>query len=91
MSTVRTSRTTAYKEYVFSNLVARIAEGQGIYTYIECAALVGLKPTSNFKRRVKQMADAGLLVKHVVYTERGNLEFRFGLPEAVKSEENPQW
>lgn len=77
MSTVNTPRTTAYKEYVFSNLPARVATGQGLYNYVELAALVGLKPTGNFRRRVKELVAQGRLDAVAVFTPRGGIEARF--------------
>lgn len=69
-------RTTAYAEYVYSNLPARLLEGQGLYTYKEAAALVGLKPTQHFRRRVHHMASEGLIRIIPTFTPRGGIENR---------------
>jgi len=70
-------RKTAYEEYVYSNLPARVAEGQGLYNYKELAAMVGLKPTQHFKRRVNHLVDLKALSVQHVFTPRGGIESRF--------------
>jgi len=74
-------RVTAYAEYVFSNLPARVKEGQGLYNYQELASLVGLKPTGNFRRRVKELVKGGKLDAIAAFTPRGGIEARFQLVE----------
>jgi len=77
MSTVSTPRSTAYKEYVFYNLPSRVWQGRGLYTYSELAALVSLKPTGNFRRRVKELVSQGKIDAIAVFTPRGGIEARF--------------
>jgi len=89
MSTSRTPRTTAYSEYVFSNLASTVAAGQGLYSYSELAALVGLKPTHNFRKRVKQLVTEGILVARAAFTPRGGIETRFMTPPTVETTEIP--
>jgi len=84
-----TPRTTAYAEYVFSNLVARVTEGQGLYNYKELASLVGLKPTNNFRRRVKQLVAQGKLDAVAVFTARGGIEARFQVVSTTPMGEIP--
>ena len=76
-------RTTAYSEYVFSNLPPTVESGGGLYNVNELASLVGLKPTNNFRRRVKQLVSAGKLKAHAVFTPRGGIEARYTIPEAT--------
>jgi len=78
--TPRTSRTTAYGEYVFSNLASCVRSGAGLYNYGELAAMVGLKPTHNFRKRVRQMVAEGLLKLTPAFTPRGGIEARFQTP-----------
>lgn len=73
-------RQTAYAEYVFSNLPQRVHGGAGLYNYDELAGLVGLKPTGNFRKRVKQLVALGKLEAIAVFTARGGIETRFQLP-----------
>ena len=77
MSPLQTSRTTAYASYVFSNLPARVLEGQGLYNYQELAAMVGLKPTHNFRKRVRDLVAGGTLQAIAAFTPRGGIETRF--------------
>lgn len=70
-------RSTAYAEYVNSNLPERVLEGQGLYTYKELAALVGLKPTQHFRRRVNDLAKRMVLEIIPSFTPRGGIENRF--------------
>lgn len=83
------SRFTVYAEFVYSNLTARIAEGQGAYTVLECAEMVGLKPTQHFKKRVRQMAKEGLLTATPVFTPRGGLTVVYSLPEGQLPKDYP--
>ena len=81
--------TTAYKSYVFSNLPQAARVGQGAYTYSELAAMVGLKPTQHFRRRVNELVKSGILKLVPAFTPRGGIENRFmidntemeGMPE----------
>lgn len=79
-------RTTAYSEYVFSNLPQRVYDGAGLYDYNELAGLVGLKPTGNFRKRVKQLVALGKLQAISVFTARGGIETRFQLLERPQNE-----
>jgi hypothetical protein len=74
-------RITAYSEFVFSNLPQAVFSGGGLYNYHELAQLVGLKPTGNFRKRVKQLVAKGKLDAVAVFTARGGIETRFQLPE----------
>lgn len=76
-------KVTAYSEYVFSNLPQQMAAGQGLYTYDELAQMVGLKPTGNFRRRVKQLVADGKIKAESVFTPRGGIEARFRLPDPI--------
>jgi len=89
MSPQSTPRTTAYSEYVFSNLTARMLEGQGLYNYQELSDLVGLKPTGNFRRRVKQLVAQGKIDSVAVFTPRGGIEARFQLLQPTVTEDSP--
>lgn len=78
--------TTAYAEYVFSNVTRMIRDGGGAYNYKELAGMVGLKPTQHFKRRINQMVAHGLLTLTPAFTPRGGIENRFSYPEAQVQE-----
>jgi len=69
--------TTAYGEYVFSNVRKAARVGQGAYTYKELAEMVGLKPTQHFRRRISQMVARDLLSLTPAFTPRGGIENRF--------------
>jgi len=86
MSTLH-PRVTAYAEYVFSNLPSTVASGAGLYNYNELAGLVGLKPTGNFRRRVKQLVRDGKLKSVAVFTPRGGIEARFCTPDGTPTME----
>lgn len=88
MSTRRHNK-TVYSEYVFSNVTARLAEGQGCYPINDLAQLVGLKPTVNFKKRVNQMVSEGLIVASPAFSPRGGLMKIYSLPMPEKQEEQP--
>lgn len=89
MNTPRTPRSTAYSEYVFSNLPQRAFDGAGLYNYCELAELVGLKPTGNFRKRVKQLVAVGKLDAVAVFTPRGGIETRFQMPNPPVTEGQP--
>lgn len=78
--TTRTPRKTPYAEFVSYNLIARLLERGGAYNYKELGEMVGLKPTHNFKTRVRQMVDHKMLDMVAAFTPRGGIEFRFSLP-----------
>lgn len=80
-------RTTSYSEYVFSNLPQRVHDGGGLYNYFELAQMVGLKPTGNFRKRVKQLVALRKLDAVAVFTARGGIETRFQLPTAPTSDD----
>jgi hypothetical protein len=77
MDTEKTVRTTAYKEYVDSNLPKCMRVGQGLYNYKEAAELVGLKPTQHFKRRVRDLVKANVLKMSDRFTPTGGIEHCF--------------
>lgn len=79
-------RVTAYSEFVFSNLPQAVWSGGGLYNYHELAQMVGLKPTGNFRKRVKQLVAKGRLESIAVFTARGGIEVRFQLPTAPQNE-----
>ena len=72
--------TTPYQQYVFSNLPPIVRSGAGAYTYSELAAMVGLKPTQHFKKRVNELCDLGKLVLIHSFTPRGGITCRFMTP-----------
>lgn len=72
MYTKRSSN-TVYKEFVFSNVRSILSEQGRAYTIVDLAGAVGLKPTNNFKRRVKQMVDEGLIHAFAAFSPRGGL------------------
>jgi hypothetical protein len=71
---------TVYQEYVFTNIVARIAEGEGCYPIDDLAQMVGLKPTVNFRKRINQMVNEGLIVSMPAFSPRGSLMKIYCLP-----------
>lgn len=76
------SSNTVYKEFVFSNVRSILGEQGGAYTINDLAVAVGLKPTNNFKRRVKQMVDEGLIHAYPAFSPRGGLmKIYTSLPE----------
>jgi len=77
MSSVSESRQTAYKEFVFSAIPHAVRDGAGLYNYQELAGLVGLKPTHNFRKRVRQLVAEGRLELIATFTPRGGIEARF--------------
>jgi len=89
MSPVKTSRTTPYASYVFSNVASCVRSGAGLYSYDELAEMVGLKPTHNFRKRIKQMVEEGLLTACAAFTPRGGIETRFMSPTDETTKEIP--
>lgn len=85
----RIPRNTPYRQYVFSNLPQRVHDGGGLYNYEELSQLVGLKPTGNFRRRVRELVACGKLDAIAAFTPRGGIETRFQLPTVLPSEEFP--
>jgi len=77
---------TVYFEYVKANIVSTLGQGKLIYDLKELAVLIGLKPTHNFKRRVMQLVELGVIVADVAYTEKGSLKAVFKLPEVEMTE-----
>ncbi len=71
---VQRSRMTDYAKYVYSNLPEVIAERGGVYNMNECAALVGLKPTPHFKKRISELVKLKVLKAEAVFTLRGGLQ-----------------
>jgi len=86
MSSQASNRATAYAEYVQANVVTVCRSGGGAYTYHELAEALGLKPTHNFKRRVKQMVEKRALLMVAAFTPRGGIEARFQSPDATQKE-----
>lgn len=74
------ARLTAYAQYVFTNVKEVARSGGGVYSYDELAALVGLKSTHNFRRRINEMVSDGTLVLLPAFTPRGGIENRFHCP-----------
>lgn len=81
--------TTAYAEYVFSNVLSILSDGAGAYDINTLAAKVGLKPTHNFKKRIRQMVAEGRLKSFAAFTPRGGLMLVYTLPEAPEVLEMP--
>lgn len=67
------SSNTVYKEFVFSNVRSTLERAGQAYTIHDLAGAVGLKPTGNFKRRVNQMVNEGLIVAFPAFSPRGGL------------------
>jgi len=86
MSAIGLRRDTVYKQYVFDRVGQGTEQSWKAYTYDELAALVGLKPTHNFKRRVREMVQAGLLKSVTAFTPRGGLTILFHHPTIEPSE-----
>lgn len=83
--------TTAYQQYVNTNVPQAARVGQGAYTYAELAAMVGLKPTQHFRRRVNQLAKSGVLNVMPVFTPRGGIENRFMIDITQTEMAAPSW
>jgi len=88
MSTRRYNK-TVYQEYVFSNVTARLAEGQGCYPINDLAQMVGLKPTVNFRKRINQMVNEGLIVSMPAFSPRGGLMKIYCVPTVQPQLEIP--
>lgn len=86
MSSQNLSRNTVYKQYVFDRVGQVIQSEFELYTYEQLAVLAGLKPTHNFRRRIREMVSEGLLRATVVFSPRGGLMNVFALPIIEKSE-----
>jgi len=86
MSSKELARDTAYKLYVFERVGQVLSERWGAYDYNGLAELVGLKPTHNFRRRVRQMAQAGLIKSVTAFTPRGGLTILFHHPTVEPTE-----
>ncbi len=80
MSSTGLTRDTVYKQYVFERVGQGTEQSWSAYTYEELAVLVGLKPTHNFKRRIREMVQAGLLKSITAFTSRGGLTILFHHP-----------
>jgi predicted transcriptional regulator len=80
---------TVYSEYVFTNITSRLVEGQGAYTVYDLAEMVGLKPTQNFKRRVNQMVEEGMLATYPAFSPRGGLMKIYTVPESPQMKGHP--
>jgi hypothetical protein len=79
---------TVYFEYVKANVASMLGQGKVRYDLNQLAALIGLKPTHNFKRRVMQLVSLGVIAADVAYTENGSLKAVFKLPEVESKEES---
>lgn len=82
--------TTAYEMYVNSNVVNAVRAGQGAYNYHELAAMVGLKPTQHFRRRINQLVQSGILILVPSFTLRGGIENRFMIAVSKNQLELPE-
>jgi hypothetical protein len=80
---------TVYFEYVKANVTSILGAGQGAYDMNELAAACGVKPTHNFKRRVMQMVELGIIKADVALTGRGSMKAVFMLPEVAKESDYP--
>lgn len=87
--TSSSSKTTAYSEYVFSNLPLAMAVGQGLYNYKEAAELVGLKPTQHFKRRVRDLVKQCKLKCVPCFSPANRIEMRFQYDERQVNGDRP--
>jgi hypothetical protein len=88
VSTNRSSN-TVYKEFVFSNVSSLLAQQGRAYTINDLASAVGLKPTNNFKRRVKQMVDEGLIHAFPAFSPRGGLMKVYTSITTIETKEIP--
>lgn len=79
-------RDTVYKQYVFDRVGQVLSDRWGAYNYDGLAELVGLKPTHNFRRRVREMVQAGLLKSVTAFTPRGGLTILFHHPTVEPTE-----
>lgn len=80
---------TVYFEFVKANIPSILGTGQGVYDMQGLASACGLKATHNFKRRVMQLVELGIIRADVAFTENGGLKTVFSLPEVVTQEEYP--
>lgn len=88
MSTKRSSN-TVYKQFVFSNVSSILGGAGQAYNINDLAGLVGLKPTGNFKRRVNQMVEEGLIHSFAAFSPRGGLMKVYTSISTDWIEENP--
>jgi len=77
---------TVYFEFVKANVLSILGSGQGVYDMPALASACGLKPTHNFKRRIMQLVEIGLIRADVALTGKGSMKAVFMLPEVEKSE-----
>jgi len=82
----RLTKDTVYKQYVYERVGQVLSERWGAYDYIGLATLVGLKPTHNFRRRVREMVQAGLIKSVTAFTPRGGLTILFHHPTVEPTE-----
>lgn len=75
------TKTTMYSEFVKANVTTILGAGEGQYDIKALAAACGLKPTHNFKRRVLQLVDDGLVAIDLMRTEDGRYIAVYGRPE----------
>jgi len=86
MSSQGLTKDTVYKQYVYERVGQVLSERWSAYDYNGLAELVGLKPTHNFRRRVREMAQAGLIKSVTAFTPRGGLTILFHAPTVEPSE-----
>lgn len=86
-----TPRNSVYASYVFSNIVSSLSQGQGAYNVNDLAAAVGLKPTHNFRRRLKQMVEAGQLREELAFSPNNGTQAIYSLPASEPTLEQPSW
>lgn len=80
MSSVGLTKDTVYKQYVFDRVGQALTDNRGVYDMNALAAMVGLKPTHNFRKRVHQMVKEGLVEANTVFSPRGGLMHVFTAP-----------
>jgi hypothetical protein len=86
MSSLILGRDTVYKQYVRDRVGQGLKDNPQLYNYDDLAEMVGLKPTHNFKRRIREMVSEGLLKAHVVFSRRGGLTHMFSTPNYEQTE-----
>lgn len=80
MSSTGLKKNTVYKQYVFERVGQGLRAQGGAYTYDSLAEMVGLKPTHNFRQRVRDMVTEGILKAEAVFSPRGGLMNVFSIP-----------
>lgn len=80
MSSVRLTKNTVYKQYVFDRVGQALNDHCAAYDMNSLASMVGLKPTHNFRKRVHEMVKEGLISATTVFSPRGGLMHVFFKP-----------